>query len=144
MKQAPKADKSDRRTWDELRLSIQLCTALAMFLAAALCAYALLLYLVRGAAPFARHGTTLGEVLLAYVIGMALAGVIVGLLLPFARHRWGAPLVGAVAFMPFYASVRVAMDGFAPWTGDDVFVVILCSIAVGGLVGAAYRRMFLG
>jgi hypothetical protein len=114
-----------------------------MLIAAALCAYALLLYLVRGTAPFERHGTTLGAVMLTYAVGMALAGVIVGLLLPLARHRWGAPIVGAVAFVPFYAAVRVAMDGFAPWTGDDIFGVTLSSVLVGGLVGTAYRRMFL-
>lgn len=101
--------------------------------------YALGLYLLRGAEPFRRDGTTIGAVILAYVFGGVVAGAVVGALQPLIRFRVGAMLVFGIAAFFVFAGIGVAADGLRRI--DWLNCVILG--AAFGVIGAFFWRGML-
>ena len=119
-----------------------LCVFIAGIVATGLSAYALVLDLLGGQGPFEAHGTTVGEAILTYYLGAVLAALVVGLSLPLARNKWGAMFVGFLAAMPFYAAIRFAVEGFAPWTMEDSITLLLIAFTVGPMTGYGYYSVF--
>ena len=117
--------------------------AMALFgvaIGSLLSAYALIVYLIGGAAPFIRNGTTFVDSVALYYVGGTLGGLAVGLLLPFLKGRVGAAVGGAVAMLPVYGAAAYALEGPAGLRNWPVYAV--CALVVGVPVGLTYRRMF--
>jgi ammonia channel protein AmtB len=95
-------------------------------------AIALVLYSVRGEELFERLGTSLPNVLLIYHAGGAVAGLVVGLLLPLTIWRWGAVIVGILGAIPVYFGAGMVM-------GDlDLTLDLAVAVVVGGIVGYSW------
>lgn len=80
-------------------------------------AWAVVLLVARGSAPFKRYGTTFGATIALYFVGGVAAGAIVGALRPLAQWRAGAAAVGVVAATPVYLATMLVLEGpgwFAP------------------------------
>ena len=100
--------------------------------------YAVGLYTVRGPAPFAHDGTTLGATLAAYFAGGIVAGGVVGALQPLTRIRTGAILVYSIAAFLVFVSIAIAADGIhnISWFGCALGGVLF------GTIGAfAWRKL---
>jgi hypothetical protein len=121
-------------------LSVGAMALFGVLIATLLSLYAAVLYLVRGPAPFAAHGTTVLTSVTVYYLGGVLGGLVVGLLLPFLHGRVGAALGGAVALLPMYAAAAYALDGPAGLRKWPVYLI--CALIVGVPVGLAYRQLF--
>lgn len=132
------AEKPTRNLLNDLVLGIGAGLAIAI----CLCFYAGILYLFRGPKPFESNGTTLGTVILLYLVGGTVAGAVLGLLFPFTRWRWGAALVGFVAAMPVFVIFRFALEGFTPWTKGDTIVMSVWALTLGSTVGWIFWGMF--
>ena len=76
--------------------------------------YVLVLYLVRGQAPFERHGATVWAIILSYYAAGIVAGGCLGVLWPLRRSREGAAILGAVGGFVVYAAVGVMRAGAPP------------------------------
>lgn len=71
-----------------------------------------------------------------YPLGGIGAGLVVGLLRPFARERSGAMLVGMVAALPFAAGFMYLKSGsISGWGGAEWFAVIAGSMLLGAMGG---------
>jgi uncharacterized membrane protein len=126
-----------------IRRDVLVSVSAAVAIAAMFSAYVLALHVFRGNEPFEQLETSVGKVILLYFSSAILVGLLVGLLLPFARSgQLGAALVGAVAAGALAAMTRVADAGFTGWGGRDVFVVVTYGLLLGIPVGLAYRRIF--
>ena len=69
-----------------------------------------------------------------------MGGIVVGLLYPLRRSRFGAMVVTALAAMPFYAAIGYAMVGAQKWDRvDSLFVVVIG--CVFGLVASRVLRI---
>ena len=73
--------------------------------------YVLGLYLVRGEAPFERHGATVGATVLGYYGAGILAGGCLGVLWPLRRSRDGAAVLGGIGGFLAYSAVSVMRAG---------------------------------
>jgi hypothetical protein len=94
--------------------------------------YVLLLYAIRGAAPFESSGVTLGGVIAAYYGGGLTAGAIVGILWPLLRWRLGATIVGIVAAFSVFLGIGLATEGyFDRWTTRTWETVIVLGTLFG-------------
>lgn len=103
--------------------------------AACYCAYVSLLYLVAGSAPFDSYGVTLPTVILVYIVGGVLGGAVVGLLLPLARYKVGATLVGILAAIPVVGGAMLSMSGLPPWEPADNFAFVFTTVGLGSVCG---------
>ena len=112
-------------------------------LAAASCyiAWAVVLFVVSGGATFHEKDASFGGVVVAYAVGGLAGGAIVGLLLPLMRFRFGAFIVGVIAFVPVELGFRVVEFGFAPWRYDDTLMVITLSTLLGGFGGLVVKEV---
>jgi hypothetical protein len=95
---------------------------------------AIVQYVVTNGAAFAQHGTTLWGVLRLYIAAGLLGGLLFGLLLPVARWRWGAALLGAIAMMPLYLGAAVLLGH------EDLYSGLIAALLVGGIVGYGLHR----
>jgi hypothetical protein len=96
--------------------------------------YAIVLYALRGQAPFEAIGTSLGQVIASYFAGGILGGAMVGVLWPLARHREGAIVIGIVTAFVVVAAARFASVGsFARWSSDIWVGTIIAAVLLGGL-----------
>ena len=118
-----------------LRDRLLLGLALALFVAAGFCAYVVLLFLLRGSAPFEALGTTLSKTLLVYLAGAIVSGVVLGVFLPLGRTRVGAMVLASLAIFPLYKGVSFAGDGFDPWTWSDTLEAAIPSLLGGVILG---------
>jgi hypothetical protein len=110
---------------------------------AVLAAWAIVLFLIRGAAPFEARGTTLGAVVVLYLAGGTAGGVIVGLFLPLARTGFGAAIAGTAAFVAVATASAGVLFGFATWSWiPHMFCVLVGSPALGVPIGLVYREIF--
>lgn len=90
---------------------------------------ALAIIAVRGPGIVDRLGLTLMGLMAFYVGAGAIAGTVVGLLLPLATWRWGALLLGSLAAIPVYGGAGVVL-------GDlDLGTDLLIAAIIGGAVG---------
>jgi hypothetical protein len=93
-----------RRSIYRIGLKWELVKGLELGLAMAgiYCAYAVVLFVARGASPFERNGTTLFEALAAYLASGAAGGLLYGALYPLRRSLAGQLLIGvAIAALAF-------------------------------------------
>lgn len=120
---------------DALGSRILLGILVALFFATACSAYALISFMIRGNAAFRANGTTLGAAIAVYYGGFTLSGVLFGLLLPLARWRVGAALVGFVAMIPLYGLAMVALSGIPNWGPTETISTVLGALFVGAPVG---------
>ena len=74
-------------------------------------AWAIVIFLVGGQEAFARRGTTVGEVIVLYLAGGAIASAIVGMLRPLMYHRPGAALVCFLSVVPLAFGTKVMLSG---------------------------------
>lgn len=93
------------------------------------CLVALLIYLLKGSAPFDQYGLTLMDVLLIYAFGGVAGGALGGSLLPLATWRIGAVLLGGLSAVPMFFAI--AMLSGRP----SVFALLMSSGLLGGVVG---------
>jgi hypothetical protein len=78
------------------------------------CAYSLVLFVIRGDAPFEKNEATLPIVLATYVSSGVAGGVAFGLLHPLTRSLPGRAVLGMLLATLVFFGITVATDG-APW-----------------------------
>ena len=105
-------------------------------------AFAVALYAFRGSDPFTANGTTFGGTVVAYFVGGAGAGAVLGLLRPLARSRWGAAVVGFFCALPVWLGAAFAIDGVAALHAEDLLLTLLFSVLSGPICGViAWERV---
>jgi hypothetical protein len=109
-------------------------------------AFGLLTVIIRVASIAAGGGRfTLGTpaVVAVYVVGGAVSGLLVGMLLPFGRSLVGAATLGFVAFLVPMAGFFFVIPGFseAP-VRDRVVLILLGTLVAGPGSGIIFRREF--
>ena len=113
--------------------------------AAIYCAWVVVLIVLNGSLtiPFRKDMPVNALLVMAtYLWGGVTAGAVLGLLRPLARHRWGAAMVGLAAGLPVALGVRAGMKGFAPWEGEDTFLLAVFAVFMGGGSGLVTWRIF--
>jgi hypothetical protein len=100
------------------------------------------LFALQGPEMFRPYDTTFTEVATLYLMGGVGGGLIVGLLRPLLRRRWGAALVGILAAIPVGLGFQMMRIGSAPWGTKDTLVVAIFSVALGATVGWVNWGMF--
>jgi hypothetical protein len=88
--------------------------------------------------------TTLPKLIAAYVASGLVVGVVVGLLLPLARWKSGAAVIGMVATIPYMLLIRHAMSDMGPWSCVDTIIVGHLTVFFGsgpGAVGRGVKRV---
>jgi MFS family permease len=86
-----------------------------------------------------RMGMSLPQAIATYWAGAVLGGVLVGILLPMARWRVGAFVLGTLGTLPFFMLVSLLIAADAPWFPDQVIMALLVSMVLGGLMGLYIR-----
>jgi hypothetical protein len=84
---------------------------IGLTLAALYCAYAVVLFVLRGAAPFDAHDVTLRMVLATYVACGIAGGVVYGLLHPLADSLLGRTVLGVLIATLVFFGITVATHG---------------------------------
>jgi hypothetical protein len=97
--------------------------------------YVLVLRGLSGPGPFERQGVTLLGVIAAYLGGGAVAGIVVGLLRPMTRWRWGAVSVGVLAAFGSAVAIGIAMEGHPALWGPDIWFGCTFAALFFGVVG---------
>ncbi|MEX2284848.1 MAG: hypothetical protein WEE89_20340 [Gemmatimonadota bacterium] len=77
-----------------------------------------------------------------YVVGGALAGIIVGLCFPLIRRRLGAAFVGVLGIAPLSLGAVATYTSFGEWQSLDTETVIVTSLVLGIGAGLMYRSIF--
>jgi hypothetical protein len=124
-----------RHSLGDVRDRVLIGTAVGLFEALGFSVHAVALFLLSGPTVFQASGATLGQTILAYVVGGAASGVLIGLLLPLGRWRAGATLIGAFALVPFYCAMSVIIPGFDPWSSGWMIAFMLLAAVAGGILG---------
>jgi hypothetical protein len=120
---------------------IKQCVVIGLAFACIYSLYVCGLYLLEGAEPFTRLGTTLGVVIGTYFFGGISAGVAVGALQPLARWRAGAILVGIIGAFFVFFGILVASDGFpSRWGRDQWITIAALPILFGTLAGNKFWK----
>jgi hypothetical protein len=88
----------------------------------------LVIFVIRGSAPFDRLGTTIGSTIALYLAAGLVGGLIFGLLLPLTVFRAGASFVGMLAAVPIYI-------GAAILTESSISSGLIAAAFVGAIVG---------
>ena len=70
-----------------------------------------LIYLFKGAAPFAASGVSFIGTLAAYWAGGLIGGIVVGVLAPYARNRLGAMGIGILVAFPACVAISLVASG---------------------------------
>lgn len=101
------------------------------------CCFAGIIYSLSGDNSFRKHNTTVGAVLVLYLVSATLCGVVVGALKPVSNKSWwGKYLVGIFAAIPVSFGVGILLSqGQFPWAKSLWFAVIT-SIFIFGIGGA--------
>ena len=110
-------------------------------MAAIYVAYVVVLYLLRGSAPFDKLHTSLLVVILSYVILGPVAGAVVGFLQPLAATRIGSMFVAFVGASVVYFGIGIAMSGPPQrWSGWDWASVPILGLIFGVILGSWYYK----
>ena len=99
----------------------------------------LLMLLVGGPEYTTRRGVVMRLDLLTvlYPLGAAVAGGVVGALLPLTRTRSGAAAAGVAALLPWTAAISLCVDrGYAHWTTMHTVVSAGTALVLGLALGA--------
>lgn len=101
-------------------------------------------YYLGGPSALAEHNLTLPMAVATYYFAGAIGGLIVGVMLPLARHPLGAILVGIVVGFVAFFSMGVATKGMPPeWSSRDWKGVLVLGLLWGGFGGFIYRRIWI-
>lgn len=87
--------------------------------------------------PHRRGETPLYQLVLVLIIGGLIAGVIAGALLPLAKRKAGAAVVGVIALAPYLSALA--------WTRQQRFEpvpTIMTILIVGVMAGLIFHRIF--
>lgn len=91
-------------------------------------AVGMIIRLVRGSGPFERLGMSFGMVVITYLLGGFLGGLVLGMLLPIARTKLGAAFVGFFTALPVVAIASFSMAASAE-------AAIVTTLIVAGFLG---------
>ncbi len=114
-----------------------------LIMAGLYCSYVLVLYVLRGAAPFENYDITLGAVMAGYIASGLLGGVAYGLLNPLRHTLLGKLVLGVVIASLVFFAVTITMSGppthwqRLDWEGVG-FLGLLFGVACGSI--AYWRR----
>ena len=115
----------------ELRRRLPAGIAVGLLFATLYGARAVALYLVRGGAPFAAHGVSLGAVLAAYLGAGIAAGALYGALFPLRRSLPGQLILGVGCAAVVYTGIGVATAGWPwRWGALEWHTLALCAIVM--------------
>lgn len=115
--------------------NLRRCVAVGVACALIYSAWVLVIYFMRGSAPFDRVGASLGVVVGFYLAMGMLGGAVVGVMWPLARWRAGAFGISLlVAFMVTMGALIVLEGSPAEW---DPRIWIVVPI-MGGAFGLAF------
>lgn len=99
------------------------------------------LYLVSGAEPFAKHETSLSVVLLTYYAAGSVAGALVGILSPLGRSLLGRVLLGLIGAFTVFFCISVATHGpFWRWTPSEWQDLGVLTLIFGGVCAVFWKR----
>jgi hypothetical protein len=84
---------------------------------------------------FESDDVSLFEVIGLYLASGLIGGALCGLLLPIARWRLGAVLLGVIVALPIYGGAAVLLDNDRITTSGKVILALIVSALVGGGVG---------
>ncbi|HEV8355822.1 MAG TPA: hypothetical protein VGQ17_03545 [Gemmatimonadales bacterium] len=105
------------------------------FFAKAYCIIALVILLLKGPQLVASHAWELLGILLAYVVGWVLAGIIVGLAFPLTRNFVGRVFVAILAMVPISTAIRILVlaekSGPRAWGPDLIKPVLIFAVFFG-------------
>lgn len=90
------------------------------------------------------QGETLEQVIAMYLVAGMMGGLLLGVLLPWARDPLGAVVVGIIVVMPFFV-LQAWVDAGRPGGEREIgwWSVVVGSALVGGLAGYLIRtRLF--
>ena len=122
------------------RLRLGLIGGLA--LAALYCAYALVLFAVRGNAPFEKNEVTLPLVLATYLSSGIAGGVTYGVLHPFGRTLFGRAVLGVLIATFVFFGITVATHGLpSRWNRQSWENVAILGGLMGLPIGLLWRRV---
>jgi hypothetical protein len=125
-----------------LRQELRLGVLVGLGLSALYCAYALVLFALRGNAPFEANDVPLAGVLATYVAGGLAGGTIYGLLHPFARFALGRALLGAVIGTIVFCGIYIVTDGLPHhWARRTWENVGLAGLMLGVPIGLLWRSV---
>lgn len=71
-----------------------------------------------------------------------MGGAFVGALLPLAKWRLGAMVVGTVALIPVGVGVRIVRAGLSPWERYEFLALGTFCVILGGGLGLGFREIF--
>lgn len=97
-------------------------------------AVAAIIYVLSDPKQFQEVGIGLTDLVKAYIGGFAVAGAIVGLLLPLGRWAIGAALIGFVAAVPAVSMIAVTLWGW-PFTRHTIYTIGVASLVFGPTFG---------
>ena len=103
---------------------------------------ALVVGLFSGGSVFAWRQTSLGGLLAAYALSGVVVGTVVGILLPLARWKVGAAIIGMIGTIPYMSLVRGSIPGLGPWSLVDTVTVAVLTIFFGIPAGLICREIF--
>jgi hypothetical protein len=122
------------------RLRLGLIGGLA--LAGLYCAYALVLFAVRGNAPFEKNEVTLPVVLATYLFSGIAGGVAYGVLHPLGHTLLGRVVLGVVIASLVFFGITIATDGLpGHWTRQSWENVAILGGLMGIPLGLLWRRV---
>ena len=101
---------------------------------------ALMIYAVFGAHVLHTPGLTIGLVLISYWVGGLTAGLLVGMLRPLSRFRWGPYLLGAIAGTAVFAAFQASTMGpMWRWSWGDWTTPLILGVVMGVLAASDPR-----
>jgi hypothetical protein len=103
--------------------------------------FVVVLYVLRGGAPFSEQHTTFGAVILSYLVCGLGGGAIVGLLIPLTRSRAGLTLVGAITGTFVFLCIGF-IDAGMRWPTHTWVPCVFGGVLLGGIVAHGLRNTF--
>lgn len=117
-----------------------LAGSFGLFLALAFSLEATLRLLAGDSVPPRLGNVSFARLVLSYLVGGVVSGVLLDWLLPRTRRREEAAFAGFIAAVPFLGAIRIAWKGFTDWTVGDVARIALFSLVVGMVTAAHIWR----
>jgi hypothetical protein len=128
-KSARASEKRVGPVWTVLR-NLRWGAGWGLSLASLFSLYVFALSIIRGSAPFDRHGISPAEVIQAYLVGGVVAGALIGLLRPLTRWGWGAALLGLIASIPIVGLIGLALHGPDP-SSSEILAQAITAVLLG-------------
>ncbi len=110
-------------------------SALGLFIATGLTAWATLVHYLAGTAPFDRLHTSFPAVVAGYYLGGLTGGLLIGLAWPLRRWILGCVLLAVVGVFPFYLFAPGGRSGFSAIDQRTVATSLLGAVLIGPVLG---------